>query len=541
MQNLQDDNHLDNLSRKAAEDFQPDQGLHSWEKLSARLDDALPQKKERKRRFLIILFLFLLVGGGITVSAILLNRQQEGNAQQTGKTGQSDPVNKTETSGNGKAPAASATDDTDSKTASSSATTEKTSGGSTTGSGETTDKSLTPAGQPAQAPKDQQTVTPSEKPQGHSAHNIPAGVTASDKQTTQRRKDTKETDRTGVNKTRENAGDRTVRKQSPDKVRKTNHPDKATAVTDQSDKTRQPDKTGKTTDATVRDADKSTDQQNKSGRTSTDKETATDKSSDKSSDKTTDKASDKAPEKPVENTSGDKQTDDQNKSDKPPANDNRSAKPSAKNSKQIPPLRNRWEFGLTYAPDVSTVRFTHTQQPGHNIGLTVGYNLSRRLSLQTGLIYTTKNYKSRGSDYHPPKGYWTDYVKLETVTASCNMWDIPLNLRYNLLPRKKSNFFVSTGLSSYLMKKEDYDFFYYYNGTPVTRYRSMETDSRHWMSVLNLSVAYERQIGKNLSLQAEPFFKQPLGGVGFGNVKLNTTGVYFTLKYKPLSGRLSKK
>jgi hypothetical protein len=179
------------------------------------------------------------------------------------------------------------------------------------------------------------------------------------------------------------------------------------------------------------------------------------------------------------------------------------------------------------------VRFTHTQQPGTNLGLTVAYNISNRFAIQTGVLYTAKNYKSYGKDYHPPKGYWTDYVKLETVTAECNMWDIPLNLRYNLAPRKASNLFASAGLSSYLMQKEEYDYFYYYNGNAVNRHRSYDSDSKHWFSVLNLSVAYERQVSKSFSLQAEPFFKQPLRGVGFGSVKLNTTGIYFTLKYRP--------
>jgi hypothetical protein len=87
------------------------------------------------------------------------------------------------------------------------------------------------------------------------------------------------------------------------------------------------------------------------------------------------------------------------------------------------------------------------------------------------------------------------------------------------------------------MQKEDYDFFYYYNGAPVNRFRSLYSDNKHWFSVLNLSLGYEKQVGRNISLQAEPFFKQPLRGLGFGNVKLNTTGIYFSVKYKPLSGK----
>lgn len=210
---------------------------------------------------------------------------------------------------------------------------------------------------------------------------------------------------------------------------------------------------------------------------------------------------------------------------------------AAKQSRQPSVAASRWEFGAVFAPDISTVKFTHTQKPGTNIGIIVGYNISRRFTVQTGALYTVKNYKSRGEDYHPPKGYWTDYVKLETVAADCDMWDIPINLRYNVLPKKSSNLFITTGLSSYLMRKEDYDFFYYYNGNPVNRHRSYESESKHWFSVLNFSVGYERQISKNFSVQAEPFFKQPLKGVGFGNVKLNSTGIFFSVKYKPVSGK----
>ena len=46
MQNLHDDN-LDNLSRKAAEQFELDQDVHSWQQLQSRLDTVLPQKKEK--------------------------------------------------------------------------------------------------------------------------------------------------------------------------------------------------------------------------------------------------------------------------------------------------------------------------------------------------------------------------------------------------------------------------------------------------------------------------------------------------------------
>jgi hypothetical protein len=52
------------------------------------------------------------------------------------------------------------------------------------------------------------------------------------------------------------------------------------------------------------------------------------------------------------------------------------------------------------------------------------------------------------------------------------------------------------------------------------------------LSVVNLSVGYERNLGRRFSWQAEPFLKLPLGGVGFGKVRLGSGGVFVSLKYK---------
>jgi Outer membrane protein beta-barrel domain len=164
----------------------------------------------------------------------------------------------------------------------------------------------------------------------------------------------------------------------------------------------------------------------------------------------------------------------------------------------------------------------------------VEYQLSKKFSLQAGLIYTKKNYKMNGEDYHPPKGTWLDYVKLEDVTGNCTMLDIPINARFNAVRKKSSNIFFSAGLSSYLMSEENYSFFYHYSGVPTTRERTYDANSEYLFSILNISAGYEKKLSRAFSLQVEPFFKQSLTGVGFGEISLNSTGVYFSLRYNPL-------
>ena len=78
-----------------------------------------------------------------------------------------------------------------------------------------------------------------------------------------------------------------------------------------------------------------------------------------------------------------------------------------------------------------------------------------------------KNYSAEGKDFHPPKHYWTNYVTLNSLDGNCVMWDIPLNVRYNITTKPSNTWFVSTGLSSYIMRKQAYTYDYIYIGSPT--------------------------------------------------------------------------
>lgn len=478
MQNLHDDKNLDDLSRRAAEDYEPDPDLHSWESLRPGLEAALPQKKERKRRFLVVFLLFLLIGGGVVFSTVWNDRQETADNKLPGSY---KAVEK---------PVAAKHPATTGKQSSSAASKEKAASPKNSTSPANSTANTTP---PLPAKQQQTPSSATTTPASTANVDEPVVIAQSNKNQTGTRtrrltsNKIKNNDVTAVERSGGARPGRTVRANRT--LADNNHTsatiDNTSATNDHTPSTalqHRPIEAARIDDGLA----KFMVPRFKAGT---------------------------APLKQV-----------------PAMLEGRLVSLTAK-----PSLKKRWEFGAVYAPDVSTVRFTHTQKPGTNFGLTIAYNLSNRFAIQTGAIYTTKNYKLRGKDYHPPKGYWTDYVKLETVAGDCTMWDIPLNLRYNLAPRRASNLFASAGLSTYLMQKEDYDYYYYYNGNPMTRYRSYDSDSKYWFGMLNLSVAYERQMSRTISLQAEPFFKQPLKGVGFGSIKMNTTGIYFSVKYRPLA------
>ncbi|SHI65906.1 hypothetical protein SAMN02745146_1312 [Hymenobacter daecheongensis DSM 21074] len=199
--------------------------------------------------------------------------------------------------------------------------------------------------------------------------------------------------------------------------------------------------------------------------------------------------------------------------------------------RQAPLAVPRLSLAVLYAPELSTVRWAHYTTPGSNVGAMLEYRLAPRWRLSAGALRSVKRYAARGSDYHPPAGYWTHRYTIDEIEATCRIIDLPLNLRYDVLQRPQTALFAAVGLSSLLMRNEDYRYYYELQNQPVVRKWSLRRGSNHWLSVLNLSAGYERRLGGRWAAQAEPFVKIPLGGVGFGKVKLSSAGAFFSLKY----------
>lgn len=191
-----------------------------------------------------------------------------------------------------------------------------------------------------------------------------------------------------------------------------------------------------------------------------------------------------------------------------------------------------FSYALVLGVDKSTVKFRYGNSPGINIGILAGYHISNRWSVHTGAIYTQKNYKVAGADFTAPKGTWISYYKLEDVTGYCRMWEVPLLARYTMGHTANKSSFLSAGLSSYFMTSENYDYFYYYNGQPVTRNSSLNSSDKHVLSIVHLSAGFEKPLSKKWSIQVEPYAKLPLGGVGFGSIRLSSFGLNLLLQHR---------
>ncbi|WP_276503036.1 hypothetical protein [Terrimonas pollutisoli] len=213
---------------------------------------------------------------------------------------------------------------------------------------------------------------------------------------------------------------------------------------------------------------------------------------------------------------------------------NKATETVKKATKKTSSLSKNLSFSFSFGPDISSVGIDRPGKLALPYGIGVSYALSKKVSIRTGFFVGKKIYDADSADYHPPANFWNYYSNLQKIDANCLVYEIPVSVVYNFTPGKKHSWFVSGGLSSYLMKKEAYDYYYKNSwGQPQLYHRTYKNENSHFFSVLNLSGGYRYSVSDRVSLMGEPYVKVPVSGVGYGKVKLNSGGIMFTVSVKP--------
>ena len=190
------------------------------------------------------------------------------------------------------------------------------------------------------------------------------------------------------------------------------------------------------------------------------------------------------------------------------------------------------KFGLRLAlsPDFNSIENLGKMALGGSVGLLFEYKISKKLVIQTGMVYSSKSYVGSFDDYNNWKD-WKGYhpSKPTEVDGGCKVFDIPINVRLNLFQKPKQTWFISSGVSSYWMMNENYTYNYAW-GPP--KEVGWNDNSKYYFSMMNFSVGFEKQISKRLNFQIEPYLKTPLKNLGRGGVSLYSSGVLFSTKYE---------
>ncbi len=168
------------------------------------------------------------------------------------------------------------------------------------------------------------------------------------------------------------------------------------------------------------------------------------------------------------------------------------------------PRRQGFYLGLVGGPSFSQVKNQVTTKPGFDVGMFVGYTISRKFSLETGLMHTRQNFVVTGD-------YLLRILNMSGVRSldgSRDALTIPLKLKYNVITGSSGNFFLTTGFSSFVGVSDHIAI--RVNYSPVPSPGKIDLGPPSFLpAYLNFSVGYEYKIGKFSNFRIEPYLEIP--------------------------------
>ncbi len=187
----------------------------------------------------------------------------------------------------------------------------------------------------------------------------------------------------------------------------------------------------------------------------------------------------------------------------------------------------KFYLGIIGGAGYTSVKMQEVKDAGYEYGVIAGYKFNTRLSLEAGVLSSKKNYYSDGKYLDQSKIYLPPNSKITSVLGICRMLEIPVVLQYHFPSVKKASWFASAGVSSFIMKQEDYDYTYLYlsSGNSTVYSYSYKNVSRDWLAVLQLSGGYRFPVQSLFQARLEPYLQLPIKGAGFGKLPLSSAGL----------------
>ena len=198
--------------------------------------------------------------------------------------------------------------------------------------------------------------------------------------------------------------------------------------------------------------------------------------------------------------------------------------------KKIKKVSKRFYIGIVGGPDITSVKMQPVKKAGITYGFITGYAINKRWNVETGLLIDKKYYYTKGQYFNTKNIPLPYYVQIEHAEGYCNMLEIPVTIQYNFKSKARSGWFMAAGTSSYLMKKEFYNYDLNRYGVNYTKGYTYNDTRNSFMSVLNISAGYTHKLGNTVNFSIEPYIKLPLKKVGIGSLALQSAGITIAFK-----------
>jgi Outer membrane protein beta-barrel domain len=192
--------------------------------------------------------------------------------------------------------------------------------------------------------------------------------------------------------------------------------------------------------------------------------------------------------------------------------------------KKSPEIRGLY-LGLSTGPQWNQVEGQGYNKTGFNLGLIAGFSFNKKLAIESGIFYSKKYYYSDGQYFHMKKNPGTPSMEVISLEGSSNVVEIPARIKYDLIDKKKGELFVTAGLSTYILTKENNQYYALINGTPQNSTVVYDERKTYLAGGMNLSAGYSIHLKKKTDIRIEPYLQIPFKGTGVGSMRVTTTGL----------------
>lgn len=190
--------------------------------------------------------------------------------------------------------------------------------------------------------------------------------------------------------------------------------------------------------------------------------------------------------------------------------------------------RNGLYLGLISGLEFNGVSSFQPAYAGYELGLIGGYQFNKRISMESGLIFSKKNYACKGEDFNMdgvnssmPPG-----MEIISLNGNCTVYEIPLKVNYNFINTARSNMYISTGVSSYLLTNETNNYHTLIAGNQKDITSSYNENSGYFAATADIHLGIEKYLNNGNRIRVEPYLQVPLKGIGIGNVKVLSAGIH---------------
>lgn len=209
-------------------------------------------------------------------------------------------------------------------------------------------------------------------------------------------------------------------------------------------------------------------------------------------------------------------------------------KPNAKKSNA-----SRFSFTAVGGVNVNSVQLNKPSKPGYDYGLLVGYKISPKIEIRSGVILAKKYFTTSGKNisFDSAKLNLPSYntISLENATGYCRFIEVPVMLYYQLSSKKKTNFYTAGGFSIIKMRMDNIHYRFLADGNTVLERSHTNLyhngDGFSTSITANFSLGFKQMITDRWSFAIEPYIKLPLSRMNDSNLKFTTFGTLASLIY----------